>query len=184
MAKTKKPSKITKQMKKKMRHGGRLTSDEVGILKRSLKKQGIRYKNNPYHNQIKDFLVIVDYLTQGEYLFFKFQNKQYVMNENTGYIYHLDVSTQTLTYADTLMIVDIKEVLLIKRERRIQNHQQIEIPVEDDEFPEWYEEQMEWLKEHLDDKKKELVAAIPYISKFDESFQEEMNEKFFEEEID
>ncbi|MEJ1517946.1 hypothetical protein R3O67_32760 [Bacillus cereus] len=184
MAKTKKPSKITKKMKKKMRHGGKLTSDEAGILKRSLKKQGIRYENNPYHNQIKDFLVVVDFLTEGEYLFFKFQSKQYVMNENTGYIYHLDVSTQTLTYAGTLMITEIKEVLRIKRERRIQNHQQIEIPVEDDEFSEFYEEQMEWLKEHLDDKKKELVAAIPYISKFDEAFQEEMDEEIYEEEID
>ncbi|PGP14665.1 hypothetical protein COA01_30395 [Bacillus cereus] len=184
MAKTKKPSKITKKMKKKMRHGGKLTSGEVGILKCSLKKQGIRYKNNPYHNQIKDFLVVIDVLTEGEYLFFKLQNKQYVMNESAGYIYQLELSTKTLTYADTLMIADIKEVLRVKRERRIQNHQQIEIPVEDDEFSEGYEEQMEWLKEHLKDKQKELIAAIPYISEFDESFQEEMDEKFFEEEIE
>ncbi|MCU7667872.1 hypothetical protein [Bacillus thuringiensis] len=184
MAKTKKQSKITKKMKKKMRHGGKLTSDEAGILKRSLKKQGIRYENNPYHNQIKDFLVVVDFLTEGEYLFFKFQSKQYVINENAGYIYQLDLNTKTLIYADTLMIADIKEVLRVKRERRIQNHQQIEIPVEDDEFSEGYEEQMEWLKEHLSDKQKELIAAIPYISEFDESFQEEMDEKFFEEELD
>lgn len=181
MAKTKKSSKITKHMKRKMRHGGRLTPGEVGILKRSLKKQGIIYENNPYHKQIKDFLVVIDVR---EYLFFKFQNKQYVMNNNAGYIYQLDVSTKSLTYADTLMIADIKEVLRVKRERRMENQQQIEIPGEYDESPEEYEEQMEWLKEHLNDKQKKLIAAIPYISEFDEAFQEEMDEKFFEEELD
>jgi len=173
---------VTKKMKNKMKYGGKLNSIETKIIKKSLKRRGIPVKDNPYHNQIKDFFIIMNEETHEEFLFFKLNGKQYVKENNSTFIFQLDLAINMLMHEEEMNNDNILEVLRIKRERRVQNQDFIEIPAEDHEFPDFYEEQQEWIEKNLSNQTKKIIEFLPMISIFNEKYEEEMALKELREE--
>ncbi len=96
---------------------------------------------NPYMKQIKDLFIVSGYYVT--YTFFKIGNKRYIHCSRDGEQVFLiiDLEKKEIEFSETFSKLEVVEALEVKRSSKLSNNEHYQVPLNEDDFDEFYEEQ-------------------------------------------